>query len=63
MIGSTNLQRTNIRIRKKKIEYLSSVTRTLFILGGNRENNTLDPSSGGSGIILKTAKTIFIRIT
>jgi hypothetical protein len=33
------------------------------MLGGNKENNTFDPSSGGRGIILKTAKTIFIRIT
>jgi hypothetical protein len=60
MIGSTNLQRKKIKIRIKNMEYLSKPWRTLLIFGGKIEKRIFEPSSGGIGRRLNTAKIIFI---
>ena len=49
-----------MRIRIRKIEYLSNPSLILYRFGGRREKSTFEPSSGGMGMRLKTAKTIFI---
>ncbi len=63
IIGSTNLQRKNISNRKKKIEYRSMVSLTTKNLAGRSENRTFDPSKGGIGTRLNTAKIMLIAMT
>ena len=63
IIGSTKRHKKKMTIKKKKIEYLSSVSLTPIILDGKSEKRIFEPSNGGIGIKLNTARTILIATT
>jgi hypothetical protein len=63
IIGSIILHRKKIIKRNRKIEYLSITSLIRKYLGDKREKKTFEPSSGGIGIKLNIANTIFIITT
>ena len=60
MIGSINRHRTTTKIRTKKIEYLSKAALICENRCGSNEKKIFDPSRGGTGTRLNTARAIFI---
>ena len=60
-IGETAPQMKIIKKRSKKIPHLSKKFSTGRKLIGKIENKTLDPSSGGIGIILNKARIKLVK--
>jgi hypothetical protein len=59
--GATFSHTKNKNIIKTTIEYCSKTCSYLANLQGSNEKRILDPSSGGKGIRLKTAKAMLIK--
>lgn len=64
IIGNIKLGKKNIRINIKNKPYFSDKSKTLyFIFKGKNAKSILEPSRGGIGSKLKTAKARFINTT